>query len=182
MNLNLPNIKRFIKKLRQAGYGNEALLLFTAFARFEYSLKRSGYVTGSGRTKTCVADWDTFASDNEDSFSHAHADGLKDAKAYFDERPPHKQVFLDGKMKWKKTERSGEGDLLWYSILVRRVRNNLFHGEKTNAFLRVGVNEPEEPEPSRNLLLLRHTLVMLEAFIECNENVKQWFHESMPGV
>ena len=171
-----PNISCFIRRLERSVYENEAIALFAAFARFEYALKRTNYAKkGSGNA--CMANWKKFATDKKGEFEHVSIEGLNEAKEFFDNKPPRKQVY-DGKtMRWQTLERrNNHSHLQWYVDLVKTVRNNFFHGEKIVALEQTDI----EVEPSRNLLLIKHSLVMLEAFLECDENLKETFLAPIP--
>jgi hypothetical protein len=102
---------------------------FGSFARAECRLKELGYIR-RGR-EDAQADWDAFASDVEPRFRPAKPGDLKRVWMLLTENPPRKQVVRDGALAWKATPRSpGLSDAAWGLLLVRRVRNNLFHGAK----------------------------------------------------
>ena len=178
-----PNINGFINELENPVYEVAPVALFAVFSRFEYAMKRADYVKAKSATnETCEPDWQEFEKENENAYANVVLVGLLEAKTYFDTMPPRKQVYSDGKMKWKDAVRDGQSDLAWHAQSIRRVRNNLFHGEKTSAFMQINSNLPEEKEPSRNILLIRHSLVMLEAFLECDDKLKTAFHSFIPGT
>lgn len=173
------NINRFINELKNPAYEVAPVALFVTFSRFEYAMKRAGYAKGN--SKKCEPDWNAFECRNKDVYNDIKLNGLLEARSYFNTMPPRKQVYIEGKLKWKVTHQNNLSDLEWHSILVRRVRNNLFHGEKTQAFVQIGAILPEQEEPSRNTTLIRHSLVMLEAFLECDNELKTVFHSFIPG-
>ena len=144
--------------------------MFAVFARFEYALKRADFVEGN--RNRCEPAWDKFTSAIKEKFNDTHIYGLIEAKAYFDSAPPLKQIVQNGELDWKETVRSGQCDSLWYGVLVRHVRNNLFHGEKMSVFRDKAIIAGE---PNRNLALIFYSLVMLEAFLSCDDRVRRLF-------
>ena len=118
---------------------------FVVFSRFEYALKRAGYV--SGNEKRASANWDKFASDIEDAFRPDQTAELQNAVTYLQNSPPRKQVVQDDELRWKdNTPSKNEPRLRWLLRLVRTVRNNLFHGEKFRTLL--------EEHPPRDIDLM----------------------------
>src|ERR1035437_8207413 len=97
-----------------------------SFARFEYALKRAGYVQGD--EKRVSADWDRIrrelASLDPAILAHVISSGQ-----YLLSHPPMKQVVEQGQLVWKTRVATGSQieDLL---LSVRTVRNNVFHGGK----------------------------------------------------
>ncbi len=132
-----------------------ALEFFATFARFEYALKRGGYVQGDERR--AWADWDRFARDLA-GLEPKHVDPVLSSSRYLLEHPPKKQVLIDGRLQWM--DRAGGagstiGDLL---LNVRTVRNNVFHGGKF----------PEGPidEPLRDGQLVADCLSVLDGLLQ----------------
>ena len=102
---------------------------FAAFATAEFELKRLGFIRRG--TEDAQADWDAFASAIERRFRVGHPRTLARAWRALTAFPPRKQVVRDGRLGWKSTSRpSGTSDAAWGLLLVRRIRNNLFHGSK----------------------------------------------------
>src|SRR6266496_5519848 len=105
-----------------------AITFFLFFARFEYALKRAGFVRDPEQPK---ADWDEYARRQSDLLDKNTEVQFRDAVAYLKKSPPKKQVISQhGELGWSDDRFSGPLDLSRVFILVRRVRNNLFHGEK----------------------------------------------------
>jgi hypothetical protein len=106
----------------------ESTLEFLAtFARFEYALKRAGYALGDDTR--VWPDWDRFARDVS-QLDGAILAPVLNACQYLQQRPPKKQVLLDGQLRWidrQGTSGTAIGDVL---LSVRTVRNNVFHGGK----------------------------------------------------
>jgi hypothetical protein len=133
----------------------ELTLRFLAvFSRYEYALKRAGYVQGD--ESKISADWDTFARDVS-TLDPSLIVSVLDSCAYLRQYPPKKQVLKDCRLQWvqrKGSVGSAIGDVL---LSVRTVRNNVFHGGKF----------PEGPvvEPLRDEQLIRECLAVLEILL-----------------
>jgi hypothetical protein len=124
------------------------------FARFEYALKRAGYVAGD--EKHASADWDRFARE----LATATPEVLKSLVAcgsYLQRHPPMKQVLENGRLMWKVRGASGGSAVEEILLSVRTVRNNVFHGGKF----------PEGPvaEPLRDEQLIRDCLDVLNSLL-----------------
>jgi len=109
---------------------------FVIFSRFEYALKQAGFVRGNNHVQP---DWNRFAEQYGEVFRNRAQNNqlVREAMSYFCQAPPRKQVLRDGQLKWEDTQEDRqiqkggqEPTLLWLTIMVRRVRNNLFHGSK----------------------------------------------------
>lgn len=103
------------------------LEFMATFARFEFSLKKSGYARGDNSQVS--PDWDVFANDMAKLDAAVLAPVLA-ATQYLQQHPPKKQVLDNGLIRWvdrQGTSGSAIGDVL---LSVRTVRNNVFHGGK----------------------------------------------------
>lgn len=144
---------------------------FVAFSRFEYALKRRGFVGGD--EKRVDADWDQFANSIRDKFPTLHGEGFVAACGYLKKHPPKKQVLHKGSLSWKETfPGAGESDEAFITRCVRVVRNNLFHGGKYPA--------PDGPvsDVARDGQLLRHCLAVLDACLALDPELKHYFEET----
>lgn len=77
------------------------------------------------------ADWDKFANDIDWHFRRIKEPRFVAAVQYLLTEPPRKQVIRDGSLAWKSAPPNVS--LLKAQqvlLMVRRVRNNLFHGAK----------------------------------------------------
>jgi hypothetical protein len=101
---------------------------FAEFALAEFDLKMLGFIR-RGR-EDAQADWDAFASAIERRFRVNQTRALAKAWRALTTNPPRKQVVRDGHLGWRTTARPRISDAAWGLLLVRRVRNNLFHGAK----------------------------------------------------
>lgn len=165
---------------------------FVVFSRFEYALKRAGYVEKVGNNKKdgkvkdqddAKVDWDKFAQTLKDEFETAQKTNPKlthAVKYLLEDSPPKKLVRLkddiDGKPQlcWYE-DKSGDKSLARLLILVRRVRNNLFHGEKTN-LVSGGIPEAEEFERGRNLI--EFSLIVMNTCLDLSPEVKEIFYNN----
>ncbi len=124
------------------------------FARFEYALKRAGYVRGDD--KQVSADWDRFAREIAALDPTTLAPVLGCCQ-YLQEHPPKKQVLIDRRLQWVLRQGScgsAVGEIL---LNVRTVRNNVFHGGKF----------PDGPvdEPLRDEQLVTECLAVLKSLL-----------------
>ena len=137
-----------------------AFKFFVIFSMFEHALKETGF-RHVGRNGDVHPDWDAFARSINDEFNVNNPPELKTAVEYFLNHPPKKQVFT-GHLEFKKTDRlEGISDTEWLSLMIRRVRNNLFHGGKVNY------------DRHRDTLLIQFAIIILESWAVCNRNVQR---------
>lgn len=139
---------------------------FREFARAEYCLKAVGLCV-SGR-REAQPDWTAFSETVRKLLEMPADADLIGAITYFNSNPPRKQVYDGGKLQWDSTAPGGKHAADNILILVRRVRNNLFHGGKFNG---------EWFAPERSEQLLRASLTILRATIDANPQTKQAYAE-----
>ena len=102
---------------------------FSAFATAEYELKRMGFIRRG--SEEAQADWDAYASAIRQRFRVDRPPRFAKSWRVLTSNPPRKQVVQRGRLGWKQAARpTGISDAAWGLTLVRRVRNNLFHGAK----------------------------------------------------
>ena len=160
----MDKYKQQLEKLLPTANKKRVWLFFLSFLRFEYALKSSGFAVGSA--KGVRPAWDRFASKYCDHFDPGSNARLKAACDYFASHPPKKQILDGSSLRFVDCHSRGNEPLLcWLVAMIRRVRNNLFHGGKAI------------PDPARDLPLINHSLVILEAFLELDVNVRQHFME-----
>ena len=161
-------MKNFINQASEALRIDDPKLVwrfFLAFSRFEYALKCSGYLR-QDRNGAVFADWQRFALTHRQTFVADQNDEVRIACNYFTKRPPRQQTLIHGVLGWRNSNPLGKTPLLcWLVTMVARVRNNLFHGGKF----------PWRVDPVRNSTLVRHALVLLDAFADLDEPVKHYF-------
>jgi hypothetical protein len=131
-----------------------ALGFLGVFSRFEYALKRAGYVKDK---RTHVSpDWVTFGKDLA-ALDPAALTSVSASCPYLLANPPKKQVLRLGALDWEALpkEKSQIEDIL---ASIRTVRNNLFHGGKF----------PTGPveEPLRDKQLITECLAALQTLLQ----------------
>ncbi len=130
---------------------------FAVFSLFEYSLKSAGFRNQSG---DAVPDWEKFARTIQRKFNPQVSDEVAEAVKYLVEKPPMRQTIDQGRLKWvERMKPEGKTDCEWLSLIVRAVRNNLFHGGK---FVY---------QRPRDTLLIQHSLTVLEAWAQCDGRI-----------
>ncbi|PIF23042.1 hypothetical protein [Candidatus Pantoea floridensis] len=134
---------------------------FREFARYEYCLKATGF---RFNTRDAKANWDMYAMAVTHVFESPEDPELKAAIEYFLNFPPKKQVVNDGVLAWDQTPMEEKIIAKKILILIRRVRNNLFHGGKFNG---------EWFEPERSEALMRNALIILRACGESHHEVSK---------
>ena len=137
---------------------------FRVFSRTEYALKASGFNRGDGPAE---ANWTTFAAAVETIVDSPSAPEVKEAVDFILNDPPKKQYIASGLMEWRavKPDTNSQADALFQYI--RRIRNNLFHGGKFNG---------NWFAPERSERLMRAGLVVLNASVEQEPNVRKAYH------
>lgn len=103
-----------------------ALEFFATFSRFEFALKRGGYVQGQvgGRASP---NWIKFGTDLGDPFFQRMM-GEDEARIFFEAPPKRLTVTLAQGVEFTKQANIVNSQMLLEAIGL--VRNNLFHGEK----------------------------------------------------
>lgn len=111
----------------------ERAQVFEFFVRFmtsEFALKARGFLR-AGRNAEASADWDGYAVAIAGRFALEGGVRFHSAWSELTRDPPMKQIVRNGALCWTATTRAREWtDEQWGLMLVRRVRNNLFHGAK----------------------------------------------------
>ena len=138
------------------------------FSRMEYALKATRYASeNEGKVAAC---WDRFANDIDEAFRQVADNEFIGAVDYLLTHPPRKQVRQNGVLTFQnqaidRNQRRAQQALL----MVRTVRNNLFHG---------GKHLPNgELERGRNYELVRHSLIVLRHCVQLNELVRQCYDQ-----
>jgi hypothetical protein len=146
------------------------LRFFFAIARFEYALKRTGFLEPDKNWAS--PDWAGFGSSVGEQFMVSKQTGLSDAVAYLEKNPPRTQVVTNGKLDWRDNRRGkSDSSTVWLLRLVKTVRNNLFHGGKF----------PGTPvsDFARNPKLLRYGLIVLEEVLRLSPKVAAHFYDEI---
>jgi hypothetical protein len=142
---------------------------FREFSRAEYCLKAVGLCVTNKRE--AQPDWTAFSDTVRNALEQPVDADLIAAITYFNGSPPKKQVYAGGQLKWDPVAPGGKHAADDILILVRRVRNNLFHGGKFNGHWF---------EPERSERLLSASLAILRASIDANSQTKQAYAHRAP--
>jgi hypothetical protein len=126
------------------------------FARYEFALKASGFAEGDD----AKAAWDRYARNIDAGLTQLNSAELTAAVDYLLGQPPKKQILVNGKLQWRDAPPDVHLPRAEQALLmVRRVRNNLFHGGK---FI---------PGDERDQVLVNHSLVVLQACLPLDADV-----------
>ncbi len=137
------------------------------FSRIEYSLKATIKYADDRRTKVDPA-WDRFANQINENFLRIEDEELKGAIDYLKNNPPQKQILSESKLVFKNQEIDTSQKLTQQILLmVRTVRNNLFHGGKYH-----------ENIEDRDELLIKHSLKVLSECIKLDQDVYRFYTSS----
>ncbi|MFA5863671.1 MAG: hypothetical protein WC975_03195 [Phycisphaerae bacterium] len=143
---------------------------FCGFARFEYALKRAGYLKEN--EKRVMLDWDSFAKDISGKLDKDPDPKLKKAIEYLTVHPPKKQVVKEKKLGWQDISKiDSKGIEAWILRVIRTIRNNLFHGGKFTG-------KPVE-EVARNDKLLNASVIVLRKIVRLNQFVFKFYDEPL---
>lgn len=143
---------------------------FAYFSRFEYSLKRSGFLKPS---KKAEPDWVEFANSIRGHFAKIQDENFLHAVTFLRAEPPKTQVVLGNDLDWEETtQRNGEHDERYTLRLISTVRNNLFHGGKYPY-----PNGPM-PDAGRNRRLLEAAVTVLSKCLELSSAVRSAFEDA----
>lgn len=161
-----------LSKVIEALVGDRDLVLeFVAvFSRFEYSLKRSGYLKRGNKAE---ADWDKYANSLVGGFASVTEQAFRQAVEFLVKQPPKTQIISGSDLGWTATSMgAGEHHERYVLRLVSTVRNNLFHGGK--------YPDPLGPivDVARNRRLLEAGVTVLKQCLELSENVRGAFEEA----
>ncbi len=142
---------------------------FAVFSRFEYALKRSGFLRT--RNGAAQADWDCYANSLKGRFADAQNPYFRQAITFLKQRPPRKQVVNEsGSLGWADSiQDMSESDEKFLLRLARVIRNNLFHGGKF----------PTGPvdDDARNRDLIKAGIAVLTECLSLSPNIKEKFEE-----
>jgi hypothetical protein len=153
-----------------AGDRDLAFMFFGFFSRFEYAVKRGGFLKGA--TKAVGPDWDAFANSLRGRFQNVKPP-FGEAVAFLLKEPPRTQVVSGTGLGWVPTvQGNGESHERYILRLVTTIRNNLFHGGKYP--VPIGPMD----DVARNRRLLEAGLVVLKQCLELNKPVKDVFEET----
>jgi hypothetical protein len=137
---------------------------FFVFSRFEYALKRTKFLKSD--RDHAETDWDAFAAKIKQHYDPNETPELARAVSYLLSSPPKRQIVEEDKsLGWEKDKGGNDTSIHRVLVLVRRARNNLFHGGKYPL-------EPL-PEPARDTQLLESSMIVLTACLGWHEEVRR---------
>ncbi|MCN5640014.1 hypothetical protein [Escherichia coli] len=143
---------------------NLSFEFFQEFSRYEYCLKMTGLCNQDGNV---VADWDKYASQVQIDFDSPGDPRLAASIDYYINNQPKRQNVKGGTLYWSDEPSEQGNKAVLVLMLIRRVRNNLFHGGKFNGHWFA---------PQRSKLLLQHGLIILKACAENHPLVQQAYN------
>lgn len=141
---------------------------FVVFSRFEYALKRAGFLNTN--VSMAAPDWTAFADEVANKFEKLANTDLSRAKAYLMNNPPKKQIRDGHRIDWMVPQRGTVPEVRWLLDLVKIVRNNLFHGGKYPRNI--------QSDPARDSQLIESCLIILCECIHLDKEVEQFFLEA----
>lgn len=128
---------------------------FVTFSRFEFALKRGGFLKIGEIGSRAGPDWDEFAKALEPGF-FAKMQTSERAEIFFKDQPKSLRVAAAQRVAFDTPDPIVNGEMLFGA--VRLVRNNLFHGEKPRV-------------TDRDQALMTASLFVLDsAMSDCHEN------------
>lgn len=134
---------------------------FTVFSLFEYALKIAGFRTIKQNGEV-QPNWNSFANNIHQRFNHQATAELAGAVNYLLNRPVMIQVVQNANSGFAQRIRPQNiSDTVWLSMLIRGVRNNLFHGGKFR------YDRPRDPE------LIKSSLIILESWAQLHTDVER---------
>ena len=143
-----------------------AMEFIATFSRAEHALKSTSYA--KGHENSVSAAWDIFANEIHEDFERITEMSIVEASNFLLGSPPRKQVLRNGVVEFKEqTIDQDQKRTQQLFLMIRTVRNNLFHGGK---YLPHG-----EREAGRNEKLVRASLVILKVGIDLKEEVRASF-------
>lgn len=167
-------VRAFVK----VGKYEKPFRFFEVFRLFEYALKNCGFLLKvkklKGKKGDASSDWDTFARTHEQWFTDERKNEpafRRVAKRLFDD-PPRKQKLNDSETGWifEADNYAGDKNLERLLCLVRRVRNNYFHGAK---FFADGRND------KRDFKLIADALLILAYCATANKDVQATIEKAL---
>jgi hypothetical protein len=141
---------------------------FISFSRFECALKESGFTNGGANSVT--PNWDRFVSNIKSKYYLPKSLQINDAIDYIIGQPPKIQILINGRLTWRnRVFSSGDDEIIKLKLSICDIRNNLFHGGKFQGIY--------EEDVSRNYMLLRSSITILNYWLTLNTRVNQLFSE-----
>lgn len=140
------------------------------FARAEFALKWAGcHKRGNG--DSVEADWLVYAARVQPRFDQLKATEAAPAIDLLFRAPPMKQILKGGALDWKDSPCATDSESRRLAIMIRRVRNNLFHGAKC---------WPEIANPARDTPLVKAALIALPYYLALDAKVREAYESDDP--
>lgn len=140
-----------------------AIEFIAVFSRMEHALKSTLYATGN--IQRVEPNWDRFANDIDAEFKAIDNPSLTEAVKFILSEPPRKQILGDDGVQFvDQTIDCNQRTTQQALLMVRTVRNNLFHGGK---YLPDG-----EIDEGRNKRLVEASLLILNACCKLHQEVR----------
>lgn len=161
-----------IERIAQSEDRKLAIVFFLFFSRFEYALKRSGYLKqSSSKVNPASADWMQYAAKHPHILRENYDESLLKAVEYLAASPPKKQVSRNGELDWEDDCRDSLTDPARIFTLVCRIRNNLFHGGKF----------PSGPvaDTDRDRRLIQAGIDIMQGCLNADSRLREIFLESI---
>jgi hypothetical protein len=166
----LDNYQRSTRELMDRVHRRDLIYeFFFVFSRFEHALAMAHYLNENKGGVS--ADWNKFARETNDVFLATLSPEVKEAIRYYERKPPRKQVVDFDSLTWKDVVPKTNYELEKLLLLIRRVRNNLFHGEKIGVLL--------EGDSERDSQLLKHGLTILYACLQSSPDLRSKFFSEL---
>lgn len=140
---------------------DDGVHLFKVMMRFEFALKDTGYAAPI-RQQAAEVQWDRYANEKLGATFWEKIEGAKSAEALIQTTPKRQIVNQDGNLDWK--EAGAVSSVQELIGVVKRVRNNLFHGGKSG-----------DPDVERNAVLYTASLYVIDQILKEDEIVRTSF-------
>lgn len=132
------------------------------YSRFEYALKEEGFLQSGANAMASIKNYVVSISEQ---FNPDTSENLKLAVDFILNDPPRKLIQESGSMTWVVVPKEATIELQ-LAEYIRRIRNSLLHGAKFYGQIEIG---------SRNWELISRAIVIIEHWIDLNQNVKSSF-------
>jgi len=164
----MENIDEFFETVSWHNEFNQSAFKFCiCFSRFEYALKRAGYVFTPRNSTIAHASINDFISEI-DGLIDINDDSIKAQVDYIFNNPPNTLHSVEGRLHWIPiTPQSKSIEFLL--LCMRTTRNNLFHGNK----------QLPGNGLDRNQRLIHAFLPIIDKFLEVNDQVRSYYLETL---
>lgn len=132
------------------------------YSRFEYALKEEGFLQSNANAMASIQ---KYVSSVSVTFNPNSSGVIKQAVDFILSDPPRKLIQNKGNLTWEEINKTGPTEII-LTEYIRRIRNSLLHGGKFYGQIETG---------SRNWQLISSSIVIIEDWINLNENVKNRF-------